>query len=424
MALNQVAKKKAVVRTTKTVKGKGGVFKTKAAVSAKKVTASSPLGKKIRLGIMTGKNFDPIPVGTQDKKYPQRFKYLNNTGPNAEGWGGQFHIDVSTGLKIARLHPDIFEIDLMTGKEITEKRMKKNHVNLNFWYDVGVAMLSNDKKHIKEVEKTHRNPQCRMFPAWDYYDWVLCKPNYMKQCIKAGIPMIDTIFVDDGFDPKSVLKKVIAKGWDKFFVKPAHFTFFGSGAIHGKTQDFIDDPSKLQQYAKENKHQKKFLVQPYTLKPNGNVFDEVRNYFIDGEWAYSVYTDGTEYEDVWEQPKGPMKEACKKLACRVYEEVVKVSKWQGKPIKTLLNRIDIGVVPDKTKKHGFRVFLNEIELEMTTWLARYCPFNLCDRMAEASVKKARELLAGLLKAGKQVPDAAQIRKLLDVLDERLGPLSA
>lgn len=52
------------------------------------------------------------------------------------------------------------------------------------------------------------------------------------------------------------------------------------------------------------------------LKPNGNVFDEIRNFFIDGEWVYSVYTDGVDYEGFWEQPAGKLKEACKKpLRC-------------------------------------------------------------------------------------------------------------
>lgn len=62
-------------------------------------------------------------------------------------------------------------------------------------------------------------------------------------------------------------------------------------------------------------------MQPYVLKPNGNVFDEIRNFFIDGEWAYSVYTDGVDYEGFWEQPEGKLKEACKKcLRCRRTQE--------------------------------------------------------------------------------------------------------
>ena len=39
-----------------------------------------------------------------------------------------------------------------------------------------------------------------------------------------------------------------------------------------------------------------------------------------------------------------------------------------KPLNSLLNRIDIGVVPDKSKKEGWRIFVNEIEPQMTTWL--------------------------------------------------------
>lgn len=413
MAKSSAMKKALAMKLVKAMKAK----RVKKVSGATKAVSKTSSFKKIRLGILTGKDFDPIPVGTQDRDYPEKFQFKSNK----TGWGGRFHIDVSTGLKIARLHPDIFEIDLMTGKDITPARLRKNHVNLNFWYEVGVAMLTNDKKHIADVVKAHKDPECRLWPSWDYYDWVLNKTRYMKQCIKAGIPMIDTIFIEDGVHAADVLKKIQAKGWDKFFIKPAHYSFFGAGAINGKTQDFLDDPAPLEKYCKENAKMKLFLVQPYTLQPNGKVFDEVRNFFIDGEWAYSVYTDGTDYHGVYEEPAGPRKEACKKLAQRVYQQVLKAATWQGKPVVTLLNRIDIGVVPDKSAQ-GFRVFLNEIELEMTTWLARYVPFNLCDRMAEASVKKARELLAGLLKAGKKVPDAANVRKVLKVLDERLGQL--
>lgn len=387
-------------------------------IPAAKAVKRSPL-KKIRLGIMTGKDFDPVPSGTEDRDYPKKYQFPNATR------GGKYHIDVSTGLKIARKHPDLFKIVFMTGRGITAARAKKNHLNLNFWYDVGVAKLSKKdagyQKHVQEVTQVHQDPECRQWPSWDYYDWVLNKTRYMKQCIKAGIPMIDTIIVEGTFDPASVLKKIQAKGWDQFFIKAAHYSFFGNGAINGKTADFVSDPSRLQKYAKDNANMKAFLVQPYVLKPNGKVFDEIRNFFINGEWSHSIYTDGDDDDAEWEEPAGKRKEAAKKLAIRVYQEVLKVAKWQAKPITTLLSRIDIGFVPDKSPA-GYRYFLNEIECEMTTWFARYTRFNLADRMADAAVNKARELLNGLLQAGKKLPDAGNVRKVLAVLDERLGPL--
>merc|ERR1711971_496155 len=101
----------------------------------------------------------------------------------------------------------------------------------------------------------------------------------MEQCIKAGIPIIPTVIYKEGFDAGKCLEKVQALGWDKFFVKVGHFSFFGQGAINGKTEDFLPGGKRgkdLDKYAKENSGAKVFLLQPYTLKPNGEVFDEVR----------------------------------------------------------------------------------------------------------------------------------------------------
>jgi hypothetical protein len=211
-------------------------------------------------------------------------------------------------------------------------------------------MMDGKKKLISEMTKCQKDPDCRFDPSWDYYDWVLCKPRYIDQCQKAGIPMIPTIIYKNGFNPKQCLKDVQKKGWDKFFVKVGHYTFFGAGAICGKTEDFLGKRGKdLEKYAQENKKSDTFLLQPYMLKPNGEVFDEVRNFFIDGQWRYSVFTHGTDGSDAgyYQEPDGPRKEACKALAERVLQQVQKTATWCGKRQTPLLNRIDIGVIPKK-----------------------------------------------------------------------------
>jgi len=408
--------------------------KVRAAVT--KVVEQSGVVKKIRVGILVGKDFDPVKKGTQWPKFP---KVLNLT--NHE-WG-KFSIDAATAIRMQQLHPDIFDIDIIPGRTVTQKRLKQNHVNLNFWYDIGVSMLSANKKHVEEVTQCHKNPDCRLDPSWDYYDWVLCKPRYMEQCTKAGIPLIPTVIYKNGFEPKQCMKDVQKMGWDKFFCKVGHFTFFGSGAINGKTEDFLGPKAKdLEKYAKENKNSKVFLLQPYMLKPNGEVFDEVRNFFIDGQWRYSVFTHGTEEGNAgyYMEPDGPRKEACKELAERAYKEVLKAATWQGKPQTPLLNRIDIGIIPkvkgtpwavvdgvrvkggDSLHKKDNHYFLNEVELIMTTWLDRYSPVSVSDAMAQASVKHTMELLQGLL-AKKKCPDEDHVRKAVRILNARLGPFS-
>merc|ERR1712107_2509 len=217
-----------------------------------------------------------------------------------------------------------------------------------------------------------------------------------------------------------------------FFVKVGHFSFFGAGAIHGKTEDFFGKRAKdLEEYAKTNKTSKIFLVQPYVLKPNGEVFDEVRNFFIDGQWRYSVFTHGTDETDAgyYEEPDGPRKVACKAMAERVYQEVLKASTWQGIRQTPLLNRIDIGVIPAKggnsLNKTDNTYFLNEVELIITTWLDRYAPCSVQDNMAQAAVKHSLELLNGLvrskLKQPVPVPDKEDVKKVITKLNNRLGP---
>jgi len=224
------------------------------------------------------------------------------------------------------------------------------------------------------------------------------------------------------------MRDVQKKGWDKFFCKVGHYTFFGSGAINGKTEDFLGKRAKdLQAYAKENKNSKTFLLQPYTLKPNGEVFDEVRNFFIDGQWRYSVFTHGTDETDAgyYEEPDGPRKVACKALAERVMQEVFKACTIEGKRQAPLLNRIDIGVVPkkggDSLHKTDNQYFLNEIEMICTTWLDRYAPINVADNMATAAMKHSLEVLSKMLNGKRKVPDAAQVKKTVKLLNNRLGP---
>jgi len=402
-----------------TMKAKKSASRT---LKAKGVVKSATPTPKIRIGVLVGKDFDPVKKGTQWPEYPQKYVLTN------DDWG-KYSVDVATALKMQQLHPDLFEIDIIPGKEVKEARLKKNHVNLNFWYDVGVAIMSGKgKSHVDDVMKCHKNPECRLDPSWDYYDWVLCKPRYMEQCRKAGIPMIPTVVYTDGFDPKQCVKDVQKKGWDKFFCKVGHFSFFGEGAINGKTADFLGSRFKdLEAYAKANKSAKTFLLQPYMLKPNGEVFDEVRNFFIDGEWRYSIFTHGTDGSDAgyYQEPEGPRKAACKALAERTYQEVLKTASWQGKRQTPLLNRIDIGVIPkkggDSLHKTDNAYFLNEVELIMTTWLDRYAPISVQDVMAQAATKHSLELLAGLLKSKAKVPDRDRVKKVVEVLNKRIGP---
>jgi len=371
---------------------------------------------KIRVGIIIGKPHDPIKKQQAQrlaKVWPKHLKVKNNVGANAAGWGGQYQNDVGLGLTLQKMHPDVFDVDFITGPEITSARLAKNHLNLNLCYDMVNATMSGDKKHIATVQKAFEDPKSRLHPEWHMQEFIHDKTNYMRALEKAGIPVIPSIYVMNGFNAKSVLKQVQQKGWDRFFIKPGRMGSFGLAATKCNTADCLKDPSILQSFSDQIDHTnyKVFLVQPYMVKANGNVFDEVRNFFIDGEWAYAVYTDGTNDDAVYPEPKGARLNATRDLATRAYKEFLKVAKWRGKAFRPPMTRFDIGVM-------GSTYFVNEIEMEACTWLVRYCPWDLIGRLGEVYVEKIQELLDGLDRVGEKVPDAATVKKLREVLAVR------
>jgi len=411
-------KRKTVVRV-----GARGSSIAKAAARILRTGVGKP-NLKIRVGIIWGKDFDPVKIGTQCRNYPEKCRWKK------PAWGGQFHIDVNTGCKMEQLHPDVFEIVPLTKEEITPAALKKNHINFSFWTDPATARRSardlpgkRGPQHVKNVDACYKDPECRLWPNWEFSYWIAYKPLYMRQLEKFGVPIIPTIFLDNGFQAKAVLKQVQARGWDKFFAKVGFAAFFGEGAINGNTADFVAHPEKLEQFEEETRSHKCFLVQPYMLKPNGEVFDEIRNYFVNGVWHTAVFTHGTDMSNAgyYEEPQGKRLDLARELATKAYDVVKKcqAAKWQGRPIDTLMTRVDIGVIPDKTAKFGWRVFVNEVEPDACTWLARYWPTDCTQVMGRALVEKTRELLKISLESGQRVPDAANVRRQLQVLEERL-----
>lgn len=380
---------------------------------------------KIRVGIIIGpKNCDPILPGTQDKNYPEHLKVKNNTGKNASGWGGQYQVDTNLGLKLERKYPDVFSVDIIPGSQITPTRLMKNHINFNLGYDMVNANMSGNAKHEASVKAAFKSPSSKLYPEWDYQDWIYCKERYLQQCDKAGVKIAETIFLSSGIKPEEVLQKVEAKGWDRFFIKPGHLCSFGFGGGKFKTAECVADPSLLTKYAKEEaKGHKHFLVQPYIVKPNGQVFDEVRNWFINGKWSYAIYTDGTDEDAVYPlKPNGKgghLIEPTRKVAEQAYKEVLKVSKWRGKSVCPPMTRIDVGVVPIGNSKTQVKAFVNEIETEAATWLVRYVPFDIVKHMVSVFPIKIDEFTRGL-KKGEPKPDAAALEKLALIVKKLEG----
>jgi hypothetical protein len=155
---------------------------TSSVLKAKGVVKRAAPTPKVRIGVLVGKDFDPVKKGTQWPDYPQKYVLTN------DDWG-KYSVDVATALKMGQLHPDLLEIDIIPGSEVKEQRLKKNHLNLNFWYDVGVAIMSGKgKRHVDEVMKCHKNPECRLDPSWDYTIGSCASPGTWSSAERLASP--------------------------------------------------------------------------------------------------------------------------------------------------------------------------------------------------------------------------------------------
>jgi len=164
---------------------------------------------------------------------------------------------------------------------------------------------------------------------------------------------------------------------------------------------------------------KMFLIQPFTVKPNGKVFDEVRNFFVNGEWAYAIYTDGTDDNAVYSLPEGhKYLDATRNIAKKAYKVFLEQAKWRGKSMMPPMTRFDVAVMPDPKKgPNALKVFINEIEMEAATWLVRYVPFDIVKRMSEIYPAKILELVEGCKRKSQRTPSDEAVTKLRALVDQ-------
>lgn len=373
-------------------------------------------GRKIRIGFLVGKDNDPVPHGTHPKDIPAKICFAD---PKGNGWGGKYHVDSVVAWRVAKSFPEVVS-DPIPPSEVTLQRLKKNDVNFVIGADYLNARLADPKKgdssaHAKKVLKALKSKEGKCFPDWKLQDWVYWKNKYMKQCMKAGVPMLPTIFLGSRPDCKKLLKDIKARGWKRFVIKP-EMSCWSIGFLAAYTSECEEDPSKLEEHFARSK-MPAYLVQEFLESKEfpGQSFSEVRCWWINGEFSHAAETtaqDETKGIDgiVIPPPKSDLAQAVE-VGRRAMEQVMKVSKFQGKSTPPPLIRTDIGVCDFQIKglstgkKRTF--FLNEIENMGTNWLTRYHAndakglrgrsypehrgFDMVDRMSEYVVKKANEL---------------------------------
>lgn len=344
----------------------------------------------MRIGIITGKD-DEISLNKDINKLVPK-KYYEN---------GNVHTDIALAFLMKEKFVG-FQVDIITPKELTNQRLKKNDINFIIGYDIINAI--NDDPHVKKfagqkglerLDKMYKLKTNKVFPSYPFLSLLWSKKEYLQLLQKNKIPISPTLFVKKNISIQTLIKKVKDKKWNDFIIKPIGGTIaYGLGIF--TTKECVQDPSILQVYFdEENKYYDEYLVQE---KIDGfSKYGEIKTFWIDGRLSYAVNTPGATSPDeeyvVKEVVDPKVLQQCEKIGKKVVEVLPKISFNKKKTLPALI-RIDFACCKKNNQHQPTNYFVNEIESDIAGLYINFpnVKYPALEVLANTYVQKAYELV--------------------------------
>jgi len=343
----------------------------------------------MKIGFITGKD-DEISLHKEVNKLIPK-KYYEN---------GNIHTDVALAYLIKSKFVGI-EIDIITPKEISSKRLKSNDINYVIGYDV-INVINNDpyvkqfsgQVGLEKLDNIYRDKSNNTFPSYPFMSFLWDKKKYLQHLEKNNIPISPTIFITQKTSVKNILQKIKNKKWKNFIIKPIGGTVaYGLGIF--KTDDCMVDSSLLNDYFnEENKYYKEYLVQE---KIDGfTKYGEIKTFWINGKLSYAVNTPGATSPDetyiVKSEVNKEVLNHCEKIGKKIIDILPKIPFNRKRSLPVLI-RIDFACCKSNKKKTTNNYFVNEIESDIAGLYINFpnVKYPALEILADAYVQKAYEL---------------------------------
>ena len=341
----------------------------------------------MKIGIICGKTSEECLNKQLIKIIPKKYKI-----------NGSIHTDVALGYIIKDKFPDI-EIDIIMPKEISDARLQQNDINIPVGYDIINAI--NDDPYIKKftgkvgidkLDKIYQNKKNKLFPTYEFMNFIWDKKKYLKLLQKNKIPISPTIFVKDNVKPNNLLQQIQKYKWNDFIIKPiGGTTSFGLGIF--KLSECLKYPERLKEYFEENnEYYEEYLVQE--LITGFREYGEIKSFWIDGKYSYAVniIDRGENDYKVQEIINPKVVENITKIGERVMEVIPKISFNRKKTIPAMI-RIDFTCCLHNKKFSPNNYYVNEIESDIAGTYINFpnVKYPMLEVMADSYVKKAKEL---------------------------------
>ena len=344
----------------------------------------------MKIGIITGKD-DEISLNKDINKLVPK-KYYEN---------GNVHTDIALAFLMKERFVG-FQVDIITPKELTNQRLKKNNINFIIGYDI-INAINDDppvrkfsgQKGLEKLDKMYKLKTNNVFPSYPFLSLLWSKKEYLQLLERNKIPISPTVFIKKNISFKTLLNKVKDKKWNNFIIKPIGGTIaYGLGIFN--TKECIQDPSILQVYFdEENQYYDEYLVQE---KIDGfTKYGEIKTFWIDGKLSYAVNTPGATSPDdeyvVKEVIDTSVLNKCEKIGKKIFEVLPKIN-FHGKNTLPVLIRIDFACCKKNKQHKSVNYFVNEIESDIAGLYINFpnIKYPALEVLANTYVQKAYELV--------------------------------
>lgn len=312
--------------------------------------------------------------------------------------------DVAMAMYIADHHKQD-TVECILGSDVQSKRdIDKYDVVFVIFDAIEVFHGGCDKKTCPierlRFERAVQTTSAFVYPYPDFHKYIIDKPRYYSDLRRAGINVAPFFKITPNTalkDIKALRNRVEKKGWKGVIIKPS-YAGYSIGINVFKNFSRVKNTTLKRVFEKLEKRGFPSVTIQEFIPSFGNNF-EIRTYWINGKYAYSVGTlteavgkgDGglpISDEDTFVSEGGKIPDRIKRKLKIIGSEVFKALKQY--PYEHPLLRIDFGCCL-QTSECDDTYFVNEVETMAANLLAQDTNYPVVEKVAKTAYRFAKEV---------------------------------
>jgi hypothetical protein len=351
-----------------------------------------------------GKGSDTYPLKYTSKKAPEWLKQGAQTFFNFVNDDGTVPSDVAMAMYLDYKYPNS-TIDCMVGDKATSKKVLDPYDLVVVIFDpIEVFHCGGKAKTCpllaKKMERALRTTSAFVVPYPDFHKYIIVKPSYYKDLKRANIPVAPFMKIT----PQEALKdinglkdRLLKKKWKGVIIKPSYAGYSLGIKVYKnldrtKPKTIRTQFKKLEDYSFPNVTIQEFV-------PTFGQHFEIRTYWLNGKYAYSVGTMtkavGTggglpiDDEDTFESEGGKIPDSIKRKLKALGKEVLKALPKYPYPHPLL--RIDFGCCIPTNADCEENYFVNEVETMACNLLPSETKYPIVEKLADVIYRFATKV---------------------------------